>query len=775
MPFETLRIIPSVDIEKTPSDNASGISDSNYIRWRDKIPEKRGGCTFYQNTQYVGVPRALHAWQGLVGDKRLGIGTTGPNSRLYIVSTTLGTKDISARSAVDNIPPGGAMTTTAGSSIVRINDPVFANVSQYDTVVFNTPLYFDGVYLNGAYPVIANVTTNSYTIDAGMNAVAGGTGGVVPQFVSVLGQSEITCNITGNPYQPGDYVSFPVPTTVGGVTVFGTYIVLDASFVAGVSFKFNAQNLATSNDTVYMNNAQAPNYLNLTYWVTLGPAAPGTGYGVGFYTSYTETKSVTGASTAFVGAAWFATLTYSGTAEYNAGETAVVTGVGAGYNGTWVITSIGVGSITYEVPGALGALGAGGSIAVAHQSGGYGTGVEPAQSAAQKIVATNWSLDNWGENFIACPQGGPIFTWSINSGYYNASIISSGPLANEGVFVAMPQQQLMAYGSTYGTFQDPLQIRWSDVNDYEVWTPTSTNQAGGYHLPTGSKIIRGMQGPTQQYWFTDIDLYVSQYIGTPFIYGFNKIGTGCGLIAQKAVAAYSTSLYWMSQKQFFVVSASGGVQPLPCSVWDFVFQNLNLNFVQNIVAGSNAQFNEVIWFFPSANSTTGEPDSYVCYNVLYNEWDCGVLERTAWIDQSILGGPLSASADGYVFEQETSNTNAGQPINAYFKTGYFSLTNGNDLVFVDWMLPDMKWGSYSGSQNAQLAVTFNVTDYPGDTPTSYGPFIITQQTEYIEPRFRGRYVQIVVESGNPALVDPNPDTFWRLGSFRYRYATSGRR
>ena len=770
MPFETLRIIPSVDVEKTPADNASGISESNFIRWRDKIPEKRGGCTFYTNTQYAGTPKDLHAWTGLLNDKRLAIATT---ARLYIQSASLGTKDLTPIYNNVDIPP--SIATVNGSSIVTVTDNLQANVSQYDTVVFNTPCYVRGVYLAGAYQVIAGITTNTYTIDAGIPATSTGSGGVVPQFVTVQGQSEVTVNITGNPYQPGDQVSFNVETIVGGITIFGTYIVLQDSFSAGATFKFNANKTATSDDTQYMNYQNAPDLLNLTYWITLGPAAPGQGYGVGFYTSYTETKVATTASTATIGLQYFATVNYTGSSEFNAGETAVVSGVSVGgYNGSWTITSIGAGSITYEVPGTLGA-GTGGSISVAHSSGGYGTGIVPPLPSGIKLPATNWTTDNWGETLIACPQGGPLFYWSVNSGYFNASIISTGPLVNEGCFVSMPQQQLMAYGSTYGSFQDPLQIRWSDVEDYFTWTPTSINQAGGYRIPTGSKIVRGIQGPTQQYWFTDVDLYVSQYIGTPFIYGFNKIGTGCGLIAQKAVAGYSTSLYWMSQKQFFVVSASGGVQPIPCSVWDYVFQNLNLNYTDNIIAGANAQFNEVNWFFPSATSTNGVPDSYVCYNVLYNEWDYGKLSRTAWIDQSILGGPLSADADGYVYEQETSNTNAGNPINAYFTTGYFSLTNGNDLVFVDWMLPDMRWGGYAAAQNAQLTVYFNVVDYPGDTPTQYGPFIITKDTDYIEPRFRGRYVQIIVQSGAPGVPDPNPDTFWRLGSFRYRYATSGRR
>jgi hypothetical protein len=143
-----------------------------------------------------------------------------------------------------------------------------------------------------------------------------------------------------------------------------------------------------------------------------------------------------------------------------------------------------------------------------------------------------------------------------------------------------------------------------------------------------------------------------------------------------------------------------------------------------------------------------------------------------------LGGPLATqnyydatAADPWtcrVYQHETSYNLANLPMNAYFKTGYFTLSNGNDLVFVDWLLPDMKWGEYSQAPNASLNMTFYVTDYPGDAPKQFGPYTITANTPYIEPRFRGRYVQIEVSSNDL-------NSFWRLGSMRYRYAVAGRR
>lgn len=681
MPFETLRIIPSVDIEKTLADNAQGISNSNFIRWRDKIPEKRGGSQLFVNTQYNGYITDLHAWQGLNSQRYLGIGTT---TNLYSFNNNT-SKDISPRYYTDNITPD--ISSTSGTLVFDIVDSVFTPVSIYYKVVFNTQVSIGGVILSGAYSIDTITGATSYEITAANKATSTvANGGDLPEFVTTSGSSLVTVNFPDHTYLLGQAISFAVPTTVGGIVIYGTYIV--QSLVAGVSFTFIAQNAATSNDTVFMNNGD----LNLTYWVTDGPLPQGSGYGLNGY-----------------------------------------------------------------------------------GLGGYGTGIVPANpNPGTTLQVNDYYLDNWGETLIISPEGYPIFAWSPISGFGNADMIVGSPLQNLGAFVAMPQQQIMAWGSTYNNLSDPLQIRWSDVGNYNDWTPSVTNQAGGYSIPTGSVIRRGFQGPSQQYWWTDIDLYVAQYTGPPFVYGFSKVGTGCGLIASKAVAQLGSTVYWMSQKQFFMVSGSNAPQPIPCSVWDYIFQNLDWNNVDNVEAAPNSQFNEVCWFFPSVNSPNGENDLYVCYNVLYNEWDVGALSRTAWIDQSVLTtqnglyGPIGAGSDGYIYIHETSNDNAGVPINASFSTGYFSLTNGSDLVFVDWVLPDMKWGQYSQAQDASVKITFNVTDYAGQTPKVYGPFTFTKDTPYIEPRFRGRFVQIVVESTDAG-------SFWRLGSIRYRYATSGRR
>jgi hypothetical protein len=233
----------------------------------------------------------------------------------------------------------------------------------------------------------------------------------------------------------------------------------------------------------------------------------------------------------------------------------------------------------------------------------------------------------------------------------------------------------------------------------------------------------------------------------------------------------------MSQRQFFVAPSGSAPQPIPCSVWDFIFQNMEPSKTDTVVCGTNALFNEVNWFFPTKGSKI--PNAYVCYNAQYNEWDYGYLNRNAWYDQSLIGEPIGADNDGWVYQHETAYSLAvGREtiaIPAYLKTGYFSLQAGQDLSFVDWVLPDMKWKEFAGDTSASLDITFFVTDYAGQEPRVFGPYKFNKETPFLCPRFRGRFVALKIENHQDSIIPGKLNTFWRLGSFRYRFAMSGRR
>ena len=397
--------------------------------------------------------------------------------------------------------------------------------------------------------------------------------------------------------------------------------------------------------------------------------------------------------------------------------------------------------------------------------GGYGTGVPPIANVGTQITATDWTLDNWGETFLSNPTDGGIYTWTPSQNDVIATIIPEAPPVNRGMFVAMPQRQIVAYGSTFNGIQDPLLIRWCDVNNYNVWLAQVVNQAGSYRLPKGSGIIGAIQGPQQGLIWTDIALWAMQYVGGDLVYGFNEISTGCGLIAKKAMGLLNNQVYWMSQSQFFRLTG-GGVEPIFCPVWDVIFQDLDLNNLDKIRCAPNSRFGEISWYYPTIDSN-GEVAKYVKYNSALDVWDFGTLARTAWINQSVLGAPIGAGTDRYIYQHETSLNADTQPMNSWFQTGYMVISDADVKMFIDQLWPDMKWGLYDGVANVTVKVTFYAVDYPGQTPYVYGPYSVTKNTTFITPRFRGRLVSIRVESDDF-------NTFWRIGNMRYRFQPDGK-
>lgn len=401
-------------------------------------------------------------------------------------------------------------------------------------------------------------------------------------------------------------------------------------------------------------------------------------------------------------------------------------------------------------------------------TGGFGTGSAISGEPGDAITATDWTQDNWGEILLACPENGAIYSWSANSGLLTAQIIPGAPVFNGGIFVAMPQQILVAWASAnaVGT-QDKLRIKWSDQENYTVWAPNNDNSAGGFTLSNGSYIVGGMQCPSFALISTDVDVWLMQYVGGTVIFNFSKLGSGCGWVSSHACGVLSGVPYWLGNTNFYMMGGVG-VVPLPCDVWDAIFQNMNTAFRENIRCAVNTSFNEVMWLYPSATSVSGENDSYVKVHIEGNEyeWDYGLINRSAWTDISIAGQPIGADPQGFLWQHETGVTISGASLPS-FRTGWWAITEGNDLSFVDFVMPDFQWGTRSGPSDAQVAVTFFSLDYPGDTPNIYGPFIVTQQTEYINPRLRGRLMSMQFSCVNSEFV--------RLGRVRYRYTPAGRR
>lgn len=760
MPHASLKLIPGVDQNRTPALNEAAISVSNLIRFTaDRqgvaLPQKLGGWTRYFPQDTTAIARALWAWADTNSSQYLAVGCE--DGIFTISSGNLVSRSPQVYSAT--IPM--SFNTTINTNEVEIDD-TGSNITNYDSVFISTHVSIGGLIVFGFYSAEA-ATANRYSIFEtniiGAPILAASTvvaGGAVATFTTVSSTPSVTVTLNNHGLSIGDTFPVLVSTTVGGVTLYGNFDV--KSVTSANAFVITAPNSATSAATVSINGGLP----RITYYIGQGFVPAAAGYGSGGYGSggYGSGVSTSGAGRTFattnatcVGTT--ATVSFTGNYVVPVGSQITVAGVTpTGYNGTWTVTASTAGAtstVSFTVPSTLSAQTVAGTISI-----GVWAFVGP---------VTDWSLDNWGEYLIDSPVGGPIYYWNPGDGGQYSNIVPNAPTVNEGCFVAMPQRQIIAYGSTFTGIQDPLLVRWCDISDFTSWIGTVTNQAGSYRIPKGSRIVGGIQGPQQGLLWTDLAVWSMQYINLPLVWSFNEVGNGCGLIGRKAASSMSGTIYWMSQSQFFTLSGNG-ISPLPCPVWDVVFQDLDTSYVDRIRCATNSRFGEVSWFFPTIGSG-GIPNRYVKYNTLIGQWDYGDLARTAWLDQSVLGAPIGASQDRLILQHETSTNADGAAMNSYFETGYFTLQDGDMQTFVDQLWPDMKWGYYDGTQGANVLITFYVTDYPGQTPRVYGPYTVTQATTFITPRFRGRLVKIRVESNDIG-------SFWRLGNIRYRLQPDGK-
>jgi len=746
MPHATIKLKPGVETTTTFALNEAAYSTSQLVRFLPErngmgLAQKLGGWVNYYTSAIGSKIRALKGWADLNAVNHLGVGA---ESSLNIL-TSNNLQNITPQNTTTNTAP--VFSTTSGSATVTVTDSNLS-ASVLDYVNYVTPVAVGGLVLYGPY-LLQTAAGTTYSILASSAATS---------------TANTSTNTTAG--------SFVVGNTYQIVTVGTTDYTLIGASANTVGVIFNATGVGSGTGTAKL--VGVPSFQTISGSQTVTCYLDNHGYLVGntFYVGVSTTVggiTLSGLYTILtVPSASSFTFAAANTATSSAGPTAMNSG---NVNSNFYIA---VGPQPTGSGFGVGGFG----------TGGFGVGTTQTPSNGTPITATDWTLDNYGSYLLACPAGGAIYYYDPSGQLQNAQIIGgNAPLVNSGMFVAMPQRQIIAYGSSFTLQADPMLVRWCDVNNLQVWNATVTNQAGSFRIPTGSKIVAGIQGPQQGLLWTDLDMWAMQYVGPPLVYGFNKIGSNCGAVSRHCVGQLNGAVYWMSQKQFFM-SMGSGPQSIPCPVWDVIFQNINMSYLYKVCCGVNSQFNEITWYYPSASST--ENDSYVKYNVSLGQWDYGTLGRTAWIDQSVLGPPIGAGSDNWLYQHEVGNDAVynGQTtgMQSSFQTGYFELNEADNLVFVDQIWPDMKWGTYSGNQNATVYLTIYYTNYATDTATSPSTsyysgspsgavssvtFPMTQSTEYVSCRIRARYMSF-------ALSSTDTNTFWRLGAIKYRYQLDGR-
>ena len=430
--------------------------------------------------------------------------------------------------------------------------------------------------------------------------------------------------------------------------------------------------------------------------------------------------------------------------------------------------------------------------------GGWGSGYTTGFGLQLRL----WSQTNFGEDLLFSPRGGALYVWQPGSGATPA-FATRGILVDPAVYTNTPSEinQIMVSDSTRiviafgcnnyvaplgdGSF-DPLLVRWTAQESYTEWTPTAENQAGSYRLSHGSEIVGAFQTRQEIVVFTDAAVYSMQYLGPPYVWGFTLLADNISIASPNVVATAAGVVYWMGTDKFYVYS--GRIETLPCSVRQYIFEDINRDQEAQFFSGTNEGYSEVWWFYCSANSTT--IDRYVIFNYLDRVWYYGTMGRTAWLDSPLRQFPQAATTGNIIVLHETAvddgTTNPPTAIDSYVQSSDFDIGDGHNYGFVWRLIPDITFdgSDTTGATSDKPYVTFTLRprQNPGanygvvnspqvESKQSYAgqqTYNVQQFTEIVYTRLRGRQMAFKIESN--AL-----GTQWQIGVPRIDVRPDGRR
>ena len=744
MALVNFKFLPGIDKQDTPSGAENRWVDSDKARFRYGLPEKVGGWSSLLSSTVCGVARKVHGFSDLDGNKYVAMGTDKFlliyfEGTIYDItpwrSNNAGTQTTFTGSTLttNSTAPGTSITITTTSN----HGLVIGDIVVLDSVTMPTSSGLSAtLFEDKLCQVITVPTSTTFTITSPSAETGGGGSNLT---------SGSSCVV--KPYQSIG----PAAQTYGYGFGVGDY----GGSITGA--QTNDLDGALLNDT------------------------NGTG-GAGTSITLTSTTGFpTGGGTILVDSEL---ITYSGVAGAN------LTGITRGQKGT--------------------ATAAHSDEAIVYNATDY-TGWGDAVNAADLTLEPGlWSLNNWGSVLVATVANGKTFTWdasianrftaraSTTTNNYATAITASGgnPTASRLTIVSPTTRHLIHLGTetTIGTpsTQDDMFIRFSDQEDINVYTPTVTNAAGSQRLQDGTKIMGAIVAKENILVWTDNALYSMKFVGAPFTFGFEQVGTNCGLIGMNAAVEVDGVAYWISNNGFFMFD--GTVKTLTASVEDYVYNDFATTKGQQVYAGINNLFSEVVWYYPSAGSTYN--DRYVVFN--YGEsnpqqglvWYTGTEARTSWIDAIVYPKPYATKFDSTgtgTFPSIVGETGLGQTtfyehevgtdqinpdgtttaITSYIKSYDFDLDlqgDGEFFLSISRVLPNFK------TLTGTATFTMGIKAYPSDTQTTspYSPFSVTSSTQKFNTRARGRF-------GNVKIENQSAGEDWRFGTLRVDIRPDGRR
>ena len=738
--LQKLGFLPGFNKQVTSTGAESQWTGGTNVRFRYGTPEKIGGWSQLGESKLTGAARGLHHMVNREGIKYAIIGT---NRILYAYSGDV-YYDIHPL-----VNPSGTAITNAFST---------TNGSPTVTITFATPTTFQ----TGDIILFDNATT--FSAITGSNFVAADFADKKFMVTSAPSTTVITITMPSNEGGAG-------ATNSGGITFFQYFHVGPAEQVGVFGYGISQWGGSVTNpQTTTLNGG-------------LNNDAAGTG-GTGTTINVASTTGFPSTGTNFI---------QVGTEEIS-------------YTG---ITSTSFTGITRAVRGTTRAAHSTGATVTNHSSfSAWGQAASTTDKVAEPGL---WSLDNLGSTLIALIFNGECFEWNAdltNATATRATIISGAPTASRDMLVSTPDRHLVFFGTetTIGdkTTQDDMFIRFSSQENINDYTPTAENSAGTQRLADGSRIMGVELGRNAIYVWSDTALFTMRFVGTPFTFAFEQVGTNCGLIGMNAAVEVDGAAYWMSDNGFF--RYTGKLESMDCLVEDYVYDNLNTTSNQFVYAGINNLFGEVTWFYPESNSNVNTQS--VTYSYLDSTskrpiWfvnDSSLFIRTTWQDSSVFGLPHATQYDAgtdtsfdvvgntdgisYYYEHETGvnqvRLGVTTAIPANITSGDYDITqkvvrgaatnmadlrgDGENIMRVSRIIPDFI------SQQGNSIIQLDLRNYPNDTAasSSLGPFTITSTTDKVDTRARGRAIALTIS--NTAV-----DTSWKLGTFRLDIHAGGRR
>lgn len=768
MPLQKLQFRPGINREGTNYSNEGGWYDCDKVRFRSGFPQKIGGWSrATPGYTYKGVCRMMINWVDLTNNNLLGVGT---HVKYYINNGLTEYHDITPIRKETNPMANNPFAATSGSATITVTDTAH-NSQVGDYVTFSGATTFAGIpatELNTEHEIINVLGSNTYQIQVTTTAgstASGGGAAVIAKYQLNIGLPAYTI---GNGFGAGIWngVNTSVSTTLAYTSGSGN-VLLDPS-----STTINVASTAsfTASGTILIDSEV------ITY---SGKTA----------TSFTGCTRGTSQSMA---------------ANHSLDPT----------TGSATPPPITV----YQVTNLLGTTGWGDASNIAF--GGVG----------QQMRL--WSNDNFGQDLLLSPRGGDIYYWEDNTATFPAAITLQAratalgyttvapfiPNATNQIVVSDVSRFVIAMGANpydpadSNTAFDPLLVRWSDQENPYDWVPTTTNQAGDTRLTNGSFIMTSRKTRQEILIWTDAAIYSMQYLGPPYVFGFTLLMDNLSIMSPGAATVVNNVAYWMGTDKFY--SYTGRVETLPCSIRQYIFNDLNFNQRFQVFSGSNEGYNEIWWYYVSNDevaaaaeeSRTPTVDKYVLYNHLERIWSYGSLRRTFWLDTPLQNVPLSAQgilvgatnsdanhtsvSNGTLLFQESgvddASTATPVPFDSYIQSSDFDIGDGHNFGFIWRIIPDITFAGSGGNENnVYPSVTMEVrprtfsgspygpTDI--DTVTSaqpYGPvkqYTVEEYTQQVYTRVRGRQIAFKISSSGQLGVT------WQLGSPRIDIRPDGRR